>query len=96
MLGDERLDRRDGVGGPAAVQQGDRVALVGGEPGLLQPDRLELGDLPVGEAGVGGPAPQRQRLAEQPGRLGRGAASASASSRSKRPASTSSGSTASR
>jgi len=48
------------------------VALLGGEPRLLQPDGLELGDLLVGDAGVCRPAPQRQRLGEQPGRFGRG------------------------
>nr|BFE85869.1 hypothetical protein GCM10020093_084700 [Planobispora longispora] len=56
-------------------QQRLRPVLHGDEPELLQPRRLRLGPLLVGELGVGGPLPERERPveeAERPARVVRG------------------------
>ncbi|MCJ8503509.1 hypothetical protein MRU69_01335 [Kocuria flava] len=55
---------------PGAQRQ-HRPVLHGPQAQLLQARGLGGGETVVGELGVGGPAPQRQRLVEDPGRLRR-------------------------
>ena len=74
VLGGERLDLRDHLGGSAARQLGVDEALVGDQPQLLQPLRLRAGPILVGELGVRLTPPQRQRLTQHRRRPGRVAA----------------------
>ena len=97
VRGDERAAARRRSVPPGAQVRVDPV-LDGGQPQLVEPGRLVA---PVGEVGQRRAAPQGERLPERGGGVGGvarrpGAPRPSAASRSKRWASTSSGSTASR
>ncbi|CAM5656163.1 hypothetical protein SALBM135S_04840 [Streptomyces alboniger] len=73
MLGDVLTERRHEVGALTGVEQEGRPQLHALQAQLLQPRPLPLGPRRVGEVGVGGTAPRRERLAER-GDAVRGAA----------------------
>jgi hypothetical protein len=70
LLGGDGLQRGRGLGGPVQPQQQGRPVLQGGEPELLEPERLPAGE-GRRELGVGRASPEGQRLVEE-GQRGRG------------------------